>query len=205
MMRVFNYLERALNKRRWTIWLTLAIVFSAGIDVWADLAPAGFAVDAEVFTSVSDAGTVLPTGDHRAITFGRVYEGMELAFGPQMPVLPGGLAASSSDDVKQLPPMPGSATLFLYSLSGFGMYRLGCSARKLNFGNLPEWYQGSGPRQIGYAFAVEVDLTTVALPMLAVFDQPIPDPPLICSSREESPRLAFQYFLTEVDAHAPPF
>jgi hypothetical protein len=114
--------------------------------------------------------------------------------------------ADSKMTVKEIPAIPGSATLLLYMASGLGVYQFGRSVKRFNFETLPDWYQAGGVRQVGYARAVNVSPGLLLLPtVLAAFDKPIPDS-LVTSRifREGAPRLGLPYFVSETDVRGPP-
>ena len=77
--------------------------------------------------------------------------------------------------IREFPPAPDSAALFLCAVGTLGAVQLGRSARNLHFGHVPEWVHSGGPRQIGHAFALDLDLINVLVP--CSFEKPtIPRP-----------------------------
>ena len=102
---------------------------------------------------------------------------------------------------------PGSFSLCLYALMGFGL----CSAphwfRRLSFSDVPDWYHTGGPYQVGHSFAITPDFHHTA-PVLH-FLQPeifkedyIPRyrTGIIVSLWRES-----QFTLEKIASRAPPF
>jgi len=111
---------------------------------------------------------------------------------------------NSKSEVKQLPPAPDSAALFLCGLGTLGAFQLTRSARKLHWGNVPSWFHSGGPAQIGNSHALNPDLID-ALPVCWI-DQPTGERPLILDYIPREPRLRFgaQCFLTTTAPRAPP-
>ncbi len=60
-------------------------------------------------------------------------------------------------EVRDLPPLPGSAALFLSAVLSMGGWHLVRSALHLHWGALPEWYHAGGPLQIGHAVRFDLD------------------------------------------------
>lgn len=75
--------------------------------------------------------------------------------------------------IQELPPSPSSLHLVFTAFGVFGAWQLTHSARKLQFGNLPEWYHTGGPVQVGHA--TPFDLEMVA-PPVCLFAQPLAPP-----------------------------
>ncbi len=80
--------------------------------------------------------------------------------------------AADSPVVHELPAGPGSMSLFLWALAGFGAARLGWSASHVHLGHAPEWFHVNAPYRVGRATVT--DLRTGHLPV-SVFDDPAED------------------------------
>jgi len=70
---------------------------------------------------------------------------------------------STCGEVRQLPPLPGSARLFLSAMLSIGAWHLGRSVRHIHLGALPEWYHTAGPAQIGHAVPFDFDFSAPPL------------------------------------------
>lgn len=57
-----------------------------------------------------------------------------------------------------MPPPPDSATLVLVALSGLGIWKISCSARKLRAVSFPEWFAAESPSQIGFVQRIEPEI-----------------------------------------------
>ena len=71
--------------------------------------------------------------------------------------------SAAARDVRVLPPLPGSAALFLSAVFSMGGWHLVRSARHAHWSNLPEWYHTGAPIQIGHV--VRFDLEPTMLPL----------------------------------------
>lgn len=78
----------------------------------------------------------------------------------------GGMADTAELHV---PPLPGSARLFLGAMLSVGAWQVVRSARDARLGMLPEWYHSGAPAQIGYTVLCELHVN--ALPVCR-FDGP---------------------------------
>ena len=107
-------------------------------------------------------------------------------------------------NVIQAPPAPGSAALFMWAVGGLGVWHLGRSARKIHFGDLPEWYHAGGPVQVGHATPLDLEFSTNALPVCAFAVPAGPQPILLRSWREAPLRVDSQQFLRAVEPRGPP-
>jgi len=78
----------------------------------------------------------------------------------------------SSDDgeVLELPPLPGSAGLFMSAMLSVGGWHLLCSTRHTRLGSLPEWYHTGGPLQIGHTVVFNMDVSCFRP---CCFEQPV--------------------------------
>jgi hypothetical protein len=63
----------------------------------------------------------------------------------------------------ELPPLPGSASLFLSALVSMGAWHLVRSVRNVRLESLPEWYHAGGPSQIGHAVPFNLDCRLIAI------------------------------------------
>jgi len=111
---------------------------------------------------------------------------------------------NSESEVKQLPPAPDSAALFLCGLGTLGALQLTRSAKKLHWGNVPSWFHTGGPAQIGNSHALNLDLID-ALPV-CWFDQPTGERPVLLDyiPSEPQPRFGALCLLTTTSPRAPP-
>lgn len=88
--------------------------------------------------------------------------------GPSLPELPSGSHVPPLDSFSRLPDesdsstpgpgapawgadSPGSATLFLWAIGGFGATQLGRSARNIRLAFVPSWLHTGGPGTVGHA------------------------------------------------------
>ncbi len=78
-----------------------------------------------------------------------------------LPAQSNGDGLDAGGEVRDLPPLPGSATLFLAAMVSMGGWHLVRSARDLHWGALPEWYHTGGPIQIGHAVPLDLDFHSV--------------------------------------------
>jgi hypothetical protein len=104
----------------------------------------------------------------------------------------------------ELPPLPGSASLFLSALVSMGAWHLVRSVKHVRLESLPEWYHAGGPSQIGHAvpFDLGFSLTPVAF---GSFQPPNCDRiRLYHRHREQRARCEDQFFFTSEDSRAPP-
>lgn len=76
------------------------------------------------------------------------------------------VAKTPQSVVRELPPSPGSAGLFLSGILSLGAWQLVRSSRHFHIATLPEWYHPGGPHQIGHTAAF--DLGFSALPLFGV-------------------------------------
>lgn len=109
----------------------------------------------------------------------------------------------TTDEVRSLPPLPGSATLFLSAMLSVGAWHVFKSASEWHFADLPDWYHANAPAKIGHTFVY--DLCTADLP-LCCFETPPAERPVFCNTwREHRSRLDSQSFLTCIQLRGPPF
>jgi len=70
--------------------------------------------------------------------------------------------ATGSQQIRSLPPAPGSASLFLSAVIMVGGWHLARSSKDLHLGAMPEWYHTGGPNQIGSATPLDLQFAPVA-------------------------------------------
>jgi hypothetical protein len=189
------------------LWsLTLLLGFE-GI-VCADLAQPGLSssdqnpalVHSENSTAAANTPTPGKAGQYDPAWLG-TDTNSSLALDAKVPVQ----TPQTAKKIKQLPGVSDSTVLFLYALGSMGVLQIGQSARKLNFGNLPGWLHTGGPKQIGHARAVDIDLSLYPLPLVLNPGQPVTKP--LVSYRqvpEAPPRFESEYYLTNTDPRGPP-
>jgi len=143
--------------------------------------------------------------------FGRELSGNAFPWSNQaLPVGAVGLPAddaSPAGEVVSLPPGPGSASLFLSALAGFGVWHLGRSVRKVHFGALPEWYHSGGPAQVGHATPLDLEFSHSAMPICrfeSADGEANQRPSLWWLRFEPIERLHSQFFLLIADPRGPP-
>ena len=71
--------------------------------------------------------------------------------------------AEEPQPVHELPADPGGAGMFLVGLGCLGVVKLGRSARKLHFGDLPDWYHSGAPPRIGHTARLDPDFSTLTI------------------------------------------
>ena len=109
---------------------------------------------------------------------------------------------SSRLTLRELPPAPGSAALFLSALVSVGAWQLVRSARQINFSAVPEWYHTCAPAQVGHAVAVDLDFG--AMPLCSFASPPVKPPDYYNTWRECRVRFAAQHTLTVQPPRGPP-
>ena len=126
----------------------------------------------------------------------------ELARGERVAILPIVPPDEHRANIRQLPPGPDSASLFLLAVGTFGALHLGRSFRKLHLNIAPEWYHAGGPAQVGHA--KPIDLNSPAL-HLCCFEQPADEPPACRRAwRTRARPCRVQHFLTIAAPRGPP-
>lgn len=75
---------------------------------------------------------------------------------PGSPLAPA-LGAAPAGEVRELPPLPGSARMFLSAMLSLGAFHAFRSARHWHWAALPDWYHTGGPLQIGHTVAFDLD------------------------------------------------
>ena len=121
---------------------------------------------------------------------------------PPASVPAGSASLSEHAEIRDLPPLPGSASLFLSAMLSIGGWHVLRSARHIHLGALPEWYHTDGPDQIGHT--ASFDLNFSALP-LCCFEQPVGErPSLFRVRRDQRPRCDARSFVTPAAPRGPP-
>ena len=144
----------------------------------------------------SSAGGISPTG--LGVTEWIHGVGAE----PPASVPTGSVNASAHEEIRELPALPGSASLFLSAMLSIGGWHLLRSARHIHLAALPEWYQTAGPAQVGHAVPCDLDFS--ALPVCCL-EQPAGERPYLYRvRREHTPRCDAQCFLIIAAPRGPP-
>lgn len=110
-------------------------------------------------------------------------------------------AARAEQNVRELPPLPDSASLFLSAILSVGAWQLVRSAKQFDLAAAPEWYHVEGPTQIGHATAFDLDMNASAL---CRFEQPETDSPYRSLLPEHTLRLDAQHALAVAVPRGPP-
>jgi hypothetical protein len=118
-----------------------------------------------------------------------------------------GLAGHSAvaNEVRQLPPLPGSAALYLSAVASIGGWYALRSARNLSWGALPDWYHTGGPSQIGHASPFDLNFHALPLRMDHSVDVEVGERHFYRRRpRETTPLGDRQCFLTITAPRGPP-
>lgn len=108
----------------------------------------------------------------------------------------------SAAEMREVPPLASSASLFLSAMLSVGAWNLLRVSRHANWAHMPDWYHTDCPSQIGHA--VPFDFEFHSLP-LCCFEQPVAQRPFLYRvQREEVPRCDTQCFLTITAPRGPP-
>ncbi len=111
-------------------------------------------------------------------------------------------ASFAPAEIREVPPLAGSASLFLSAMLSVGAWNLLRVSRHANWAHMPDWYHTDCPSQIGHA--VPFDFEFHSLP-LCCFEQPASQRPFLYRvQREEVPRCDAQCFLTITAPRGPP-
>ena len=104
-----------------------------------------------------------------------------------------------------VPPLPGSASLFLGAMLSVGAWQVVRSTRNANLSFLPEWYHSGGPAQIGHAVPFDLDLNAITLCFFESVDGGLGQQSAFDYVRRElRSRLNAQCFLSIADPRGPP-
>ena len=113
--------------------------------------------------------------------------------------------AEPSPEVREFPPSPSSAALFLSAALSAGVFRLGRSARHWCLSDLPEWYADGGPDRIGHAVALDLDFNEKPLCLFQPITSAASDGlPGKAAHPENPPRPGPGAFLTLAAPRGPP-
>ncbi len=105
-------------------------------------------------------------------------------------------------EVRDFPPLPSSAALYLSALLSAGAWHLGRSAKNLHLTDLPDWYHTGAPSQIGHVVAFDLDFSA---PPLCCFEQPVGERPFLYRvERDLEPRRDAQCSLIIAAPRGPP-
>lgn len=105
-------------------------------------------------------------------------------------------------EIREVPPLASSASLFLSAMLSVGAWNLLRVSRHANWSHVPDWYHTDCPSQIGHAVPFDFDFS--ALP-LCCFEQPAGQRPFLYRvQRQEVPRCDAQCFLTITAPRGPP-
>ena len=203
-----------MTRLRVPILVVSIVLLGAAPAVRADLHPAVVpAADA-----VSGASSALPTdgiatppaaarlpADPAEILFrgGASWDWLHDSSAGPVASLPSGSADPPGPrEVRDLPPLPGSAGLFLSAMLSIGGWHMVRSARHIHLGALPEWYHAGGPAQVGHAVPCNLDFS--AWP-LCCFEQPVGERPCLYRvRRQHTPRCDAQCLLIIAAPRGPP-
>ncbi len=120
-----------------------------------------------------DAGTPCLSASHTVADFELLLSGSE-PFWPR--------SAGADAQVRELPPSPSSARLFLSAMLSIGAWHVVRTAGSVHFGALPEWYHAGGPAQVGHAVPFDLDFSVSPL---CCFVQPAGERPYLYRVRRE--------------------
>ena len=113
--------------------------------------------------------------------------------------------SAAARDVRVLPPLPGSAALFLSAVFSMGGWHLVRSARHAHWSNLPEWYHTGGPIQIGHVVPFDLDFSEQPLCIFQPVDAEVGERHFFRRpARETRPRGDRQCFLIITAPRGPP-
>ena len=109
----------------------------------------------------------------------------------------------AAGEVIEMPPLPGSAELFLSALLGMGAWHLARQSRDFRLGAWPTWYQTGEPIQVRHIVAFEMSF--VAVPLPAVRSSVEPKRHWCVRTRPDRPRMPSEWAGSVVGPRAPPF
>lgn len=115
-----------------------------------------------------------------------------------------GGAFRESSAAKELPAPPDSAAMVLGAFGGLGVWQLGRSARKLHFGQVPEWFHAEGPERIGHSVAARPDLVLDV--SVSEYNRPLEAVvPNFALVRRDVPAILIEHIILSVEGpRAPP-
>ena len=188
-----------------------AFVVSGG-SVHADIAP-GLHTDsiATVYSHASLSSDAVSTSAAEAAAIGlsnrsllslSLDDGFSGSFDSPGTVGETASASFVAAEIREVPPLASSASLFLSAMLSVGAWNLLRVSRHANWAHVPDWYHTDCPSQIGHAVPFDFDFS--ALP-LCCFEQPVAQRPFLYRvQREEVPRCDAQCFLTITAPRGPP-
>ena len=108
----------------------------------------------------------------------------------------------SAGEIREVPPLPSSASLFLSAALSIGACNLLRGSRHASLSHLPDWYHPDGPSQIGHTLLFDFEFHSLPL---CCFEQPAAQRPFLYRvQRHEVPRCDTQSFLTITVPRGPP-
>jgi hypothetical protein len=147
---------------RGRLYISAAVIFVSVVAVRADVAFVGCSESAELTCSISLQPTPIRPQAVRTETSSRNSRISPDVWSDGLfrPVPSHHFSQPKADtQVNLLPAGPSSVSLFLAAFGSLGVWRLGRSVRKFQFGCAPDWYHTGGPIQVGHAKAMEFDFT----------------------------------------------
>ena len=188
------------------VWLVLLLVGSAR----ADLSPVG----ALPPSSHSPAASCVPSADElssgKTVDTGRPNADAVDFYWPSSPLTaapPAPAGSTPAGAVRELPPLPGSAQLFLSAMLSMGAWQAFRSTRNWHWAALPDWYHSGGPIQIGHAVPFDLNFNA---PPLCAFDSAGEqgggdrESPPWRAHRDDRPRCRAQATLLQAAPRGPP-
>lgn len=158
--------------KKFQLIATLIMTLGAVGNVWADMAPTAWRSPQQLLAAKTEifwaGGQPVWSGADNGISMpGDVFTSL-----PRSDLNTGyGYANELGQGLdKELPGAPSSALLFLCGLSSLGALQLTQSAKKLHFGDVPQWLHTGGPSQIGHRLAL--DSTNFNVLLVCWFQQP---------------------------------
>ncbi len=120
-----------------------------------------------------------------------------------MPAAPA--AGNRETAVRQLPGLPGSASLFVSAMLTVGAWQTVRKGGQLYLAHLPAWYHTGAPQQIGHKVICDPTAGFDLLPV-CLFDTPCDVKPVRFGATEHPlpARCKSQYFLTVEAPRGPP-
>jgi len=115
--------------------------------------------------------------------------------------------AGTKEEIRQVPALPGSSSLFLSAVLSAGALHLARKARNVHLGHLPAWYHDACPERIAHAVAFDFNLADMPICFtaeMAAADVPDSTPVFHEYLREPRSRLQQQVFLSVTAPRGPP-
>lgn len=117
------------------------------------------------------------------------------------------VTAGTKEEIRQVPALPGSSSLFLSAVLSAGALHLARKARNVHLGHLPAWYHDACPERIAHAVAFDFNLAGMPICFtaeMAAADVPDSTPAFHEYLREPRSRLQQQFFLPVTAPRGPP-